>query len=152
MIPTALLIPGVSFTGQAYVVAEPRRPTVIVDPGARDGKWFTVAEDFEWASDTLRLFVPRGYRFDGASVPRILEPLLHRLQLGLLAPVFHDPLYQGGGKMVVGWQEPHVRLDRDEVDWLFYVHMVEDGVDPAIVPRAYEMVRRFGASSWKGDT
>jgi hypothetical protein len=145
---------GLSLTAAAYyadpaAVDDPRRPTVVVDPGARGGRHYVLAADFEWRGDTLRLWAPRGYRYDGASVPRALRVLVDRCELGLLAPLFHDALYQGGGRMAVGWQRPDVQLTRAEVDWLFFAHMQEDGVRPALAGLAYRTVRRFGAPHWR---
>jgi hypothetical protein len=139
---------------EAYIpepetLGDPRRLSVAIDPGARDGCVFVVLESFTWSGDGLTLHLPAGYRFDGASVPRIARPLIDRLQLGAMAPAFHDSLYHGGGVMVAGWQMPRTRMTRAQADALFLRHMQEDGVPRVRAQWAYRAVRWFGGSSWR---
>jgi hypothetical protein len=145
---------GVPVSPEAYIpepetLGDPRRLSVAIDPGAADGRLFVVLEPFTWSGDGLTLHLPAGFRFDGASIPRVARPLIDRLQLGALAPAFHDALYGGGGVMAAGWQMPPARLTRAQADALFRRHMDEDGVPAARAWWAWRAVRWFGGSSWR---
>jgi hypothetical protein len=54
--------------------------------------------EFQVANDTYRLRIPEGYETDGASVPRILWPLLRPDGLIRAAAVAHDYGYGTYGK------------------------------------------------------
>jgi hypothetical protein len=138
-----------AFVAEPETISDPQRLTVAIDPGAKDGKCLVVLQDFKWRCDEIMLFLPAGFRFDGASIPRVARPLIDRLQLGALAPAFHDALYQGGGVMVAGWQMPPARMTRARADELFLRHMQEDGVGRIAAHWAYRAVRWFGGRSWR---
>jgi hypothetical protein len=145
---------GVPVTAAAFIpepetLGDPRRLSVAIDPGARDGKLFVVLEPFTWSGDGMMLHLPAGFRYDGASVPRVGRLLIDRLQLGAMAPAFHDALYQGGGVMAAGWKMPPARLSRAQADALFRRHMDEDGVPRVRAAWAFRAVRWFGGSSWR---
>ena len=65
---------------------------------------FILAEDYvyEWIKDDqkTRLKIPKGFRFDGASVPRFLWWWLPPIADYMPAVVVHDYLYQNGPKQL----------------------------------------------------
>lgn len=86
--------------------------------------------------------VPAGFRFDAASVPRIVWSLISPTDLGVVAPLVHDWLYRTGGQ--------DGEFSRREADRLFKAHMRSEGVADWKVRLAYTAVRAFGRRSWRG--
>ena len=105
-----------------------------------------------------RLIAPAGFRFDGASVPRLAHVFIGRLDLGLRAPLFHDLLYRYAGILPLGvhewwvdgeWVEVGSPWTRREADRLFGRHMREDRIPRWRRRAAYLAVRWFGGGSWR---
>lgn len=65
--------------------------------------------------------IPKGFVWDGASVPRWFWSIVPRWGRFSSAALIHDYLYATGGK------HKDLMMTRDEVDNLFYRHMIEDG-------------------------
>ena len=119
------------------------RPAVSYDPVART---WTLAEDFRRVIDGREWFIPAGFSFDLASIPRALWGLLASHELGVLAPLCHDWLYRNGGLTPSAWP---VRYTRARADDLFLRQMKESGVSLLRRRAAYLAVRAFGGRSWK---
>jgi len=96
----------------------------------------------EWAT------IPKGFRTDLASVPRWLTPFIQRDELGGVAPLAHDFLYQMGGVLeVLGG----VRLSRRQVDALFRLLMRLEQVPAWRRGVAWLAVRLAGWACWRRD-
>ena len=84
--------------------------------------------------------VPRGFEFDGASVPRLLQPLICS-PLGpesARASCKHDFIYR---TQPPGWT-------RKEADLMFLCDLLEDGLPPNRAFWAYRGVRLGGWRAW----
>ena len=106
-----------------------------------------------------RMAIPAGFEFAGASVPRVAHAFIGRLDLGLVAPLYHDWLYHYGGRPPQGshewligdrWRPVEEPWTRREADRLFGRHMREEGVPRWRRRAAYRAVRVFGGGSWGG--
>jgi len=62
--------------------------------GSKDDKCFVTTKDLRFnLSNGKTFWIPKGYRFDGASVPRFLWSLIPRIDDRLLAVLLHDYMY-----------------------------------------------------------
>lgn len=104
----------------------------------------------------FRLVVPAAFEHDFASVPRVLWTFISPLDLGL-ASIYHDRLYQEGGRVTtLEWDpESHAWTDRLEpwsradADALFARIMREQGVSKLKRRLAYLGVRIAGWAYWR---
>ena len=122
------------------------RPNVSYSPAART---WTLVEDFRATIDRREWFIPAGFCFDLASIPRALWSLLASHELGELAPLCHDYLYRNGGMAPTADHRGLLYYTRAEADDLFLRQMKEDGVSFHRRRAAYLAVRLFGRRSWK---
>lgn len=140
--------------------------TYIEQPDARPLKrgGYHLNEEYvyQWAYSgrVSRITVPRGFRWDGASVPRAVWTLSGLQQDGLIraAALIHDWIYHHDGKLPLGSQqefEPGVgwidiigTWTRQDADKLFARMMRDSGIEPRYVRRAYVAVRAFGWILW----
>lgn len=92
--------------------------------------------------------IREGYILDGASVPRLLWPLLPRDGTHRAAALKHDWGYDGRGQLENG-----LNLTKDEVDDIFYVDILH-GTNLGAV-KSYLIwlaVHKFGQHAWdEGD-
>lgn len=87
------------------------------------------------------LYVPKGFKSDGASVPRlfwrvVFPPLDNK---SLKAAIFHDYIYRTD---LGDWK-------RKEADRMFYYSLLWNGVPFTNATLAYLGVRLFGWASWR---
>ena len=112
---------------------------------------------YGWDKDGVshELVVPRGFRYDGASVPRALWSLIGLRPDGLVraAALLHDWIYRHGGRLPPG---SYRRDDGEGGDWtreatdrLFARVMRESGVSKLKRRLAYLGVRVGGRRSWR---
>ncbi len=114
----------------------------------REGAWRLDAP-FRWEEDGTRLTVPAGWRFDLASVPRVLWTLIAPFELSLAAPLVHDFLYRTAGVPPPGTVEPHRTFTRAEADRIFCAIMARQGVAGWRLAAAYVAVRAAGVLAWR---
>ena len=75
-------------------------PTKGVNAFKRAWRWFTtirkweVVEDYYFWFNGCHLFIPRGFIFDGASIPRVFWSILSPTGLLLIPGLFHDYGYR----------------------------------------------------------
>jgi hypothetical protein len=116
---------------------------------------------YEWAHDGIRrrIVVPKGFQYDGASVPRLVWTLSGILPDGLIraAALFHDWLYQHKGQLPErsyqefyrgNWRDVGMVVSRGEADRLFARIMREAGVSTVKRRLAYLGVRACGWWAW----
>lgn len=78
--------------------------------------WFTarrqwiIVKDYVWMGKTMGFYIPEGFVYDGASIPRLLWWLLSPMGLLLIPALFHDYAYANGYYFRV------TRLDRETDD------------------------------------
>jgi hypothetical protein len=90
--------------------------------------------------------VKEGFEFDAASVPRLAWAFISPIDLGVLAVLSHDDLYERGGAIPQKWN-----YTRYQADVLFYDLMRLEGVGIKRRRLAYRAVRRFGGLwAWQG--
>ncbi len=122
------------------------------------------AYDYRWEHHGVRysLVVPRGFRYDGASVPRIVWTLTGILPDGLIraGALIHDWLYANGGSLPFlsfsmhvpkpgGWEDmPSAKWSRKAADRMFGRLLREAGVSRRRRRAAYLAVRAFGWWPW----
>lgn len=102
-----------------------------------------VQEDYEFEDFGINLIIPKGFRCDLASIPRLLWRLIAPFELSLTAPLIHDYLYRNGGRHLCG------EIDRLAADGIFREIMIAEGVSWWRYAAAYRAVRMFGGSAWK---
>ena len=127
-----------------------KQPNII--PVKESGELYELAETFK--IDIRRfggkknLTIPKGFRYDGASVPRWLWSItgLSRDGIHRVAALVHDFLYENRGFQE---NEKHEYwLSRKEVDDVFREMLIELGVADHRVFIAYWGARAFGRLYW----
>lgn len=131
----------------------------------RDGI-YELAEtwSYEWFNDHeflwMRLTVPKGYQYDGASVPRKAWTLSGITPDGIIraAATAHDFIYDHRGVMPEGslqflsdareWVDVRRPVTRLQADKLFHQMLRHAGMTAYRRWLAYKAVRLFGASFW----
>lgn len=94
------------------------------------------------------LFARRGYEFDLASVPRVVWPIIAPFELSILAPLFHDLIYEFKGRPPADQVVPYRTFERVEADDLFLRLMALEGVSWWRRNAAYAAVRAAGGLYW----
>lgn len=105
------------------------------------GYVFQATRPYRIIEDGQEVQIPAGFRFDAASVPRLVWPIISPTELGVVAPLVHDWLYRTGGQQG--------RFSRRAADRIFKRHMRAEGVADWKVQAAYAAVRLFGWRSWR---
>ena len=118
-------------------------PPVKVTYHTDTGDWELV-EDYRVASSGYRFNIAAGFRFDLASVPRLIWWAISPFELSLSAPLVHDFIYADDGEVPVGSVVPPRRFSRLECDRIFRAMMLAEGVPRWRRALAYWSVRWFG--------
>ena len=95
-------------------------------------RWWRLEEDFQTPWQT----VPKGFEFDGASVPQALWSFLAPAGEAMEAACVHDYFYITTLKT------------KEFADDVFYKMLLRYGVDPDKAYLAYRAVRRFGKGNY----
>ena len=101
-----------------------------------DDKYWEVMEDYYYKTSRGIIRVPKGFRTDYASVPRIFRNIINSYGKHGRAAVVHDWLYSSQCK---------IDVTREEADKIFLEIMKECGVGSIKRNLMYRMVRIFGA-------
>jgi hypothetical protein len=106
-----------------------------------DDKRYKLVREYNY----LGISVPKGFVYDGASVPRWLWSITDIRPDGLIrAPaLIHDWLYRRGGNV------NGRRFSRKEADLLFCRMMKESGIGIMKCKMVYWAVRVFAGSYWQ---
>ncbi len=114
-----------------------------------DDEWqiCTSVEYIDWPM-RCKLIVPTDYKFDLASIPRLVWWLIAPFELSILAPLLHDYLYEHKGRLPDGSIDPVREYTRRDADFLFLQAMRHEGVGRWRRTLAYLAVRRFGWIYW----
>ena len=105
-----------------------------------DDKYWEVMEDYYYKTSRVVIRVPKGFRTDYASVPRIFRNIINSYGKHGRAAVVHDWLYSNQCK---------IDITREEADKIFLEIMKECGVGSIKRNLMYRMVRIFGASHFR---
>lgn len=112
-----------------------------IRPVKENGDLYELQEDYTYHGIT----VPKGFRYDGASVPRLaLTPFgFQRDGIHRAAALVHDWMYAKRGRI-----EEHNRYSREDADRIFREMLIGSGVKNWHVAIAYAFVRAFGWIVW----
>ena len=105
-----------------------------------DDKYWEVLEDYTYRTSKGLVTVPKGFKTDYASVPRIFRNIINSSGKHGRAAVVHDWLYSSKCTLDV---------TREEADKIFLEIMKECGVSYIKRQFMYRMVRMFGASHFR---
>ncbi len=126
-------------------------------------KIYRLDEDYSycWIKNSIenRISIPAGFRYDGASVPRLLWTITSIRRDGLIraAALVHDWIYIHAGRLPEGshqykvggnWVDVYGRWKRKQADLLFARLMREADYSKTKRRLAYLAVRVFGRFSW----
>jgi hypothetical protein len=141
------LPPGAAAAPAVRVAASALPPVSITYEVARR-TWVLLA-DYSYQYEGHTLTARQGYAYDLSSVPRPLWWLIAPNELSLVAPLFHDLLYEYRGVLPnVSDVNPYRTYTRREVDDLFLHLMEREGVAGWRRYAAYSAVRAAGALYW----
>lgn len=84
--------------------------------------------------------VPKGFAWDGASVPNLIQSIIPRWGMYSSAVLVHDYLYDKSCKIIIS---------RKDTDNLFYSQLIEDNVNKLQSFAMYLGVRLFGKSKFR---
>jgi hypothetical protein len=104
--------------------------------------------DYSYTYDGVTLTAKAGYSYDLASVPRPLWWLIAPNELSLVAPLFHDLLYEYRGVLPAESATPYRTYTRREADDLFLHLMEVEGIEWWRRNAAYSAVRAAGWTYW----
>lgn len=122
-------------------------PVVWITRLPGESMWATQA-DYYVETPWGEVFIPIGFRFDLASVPRWAWWLIAPFELSLVAPLVHDYLYHQAGYMDDGISWPAV-WDREDADDLFLWLMERERVPAWRAKLAHRAVRGGGGIPWR---
>lgn len=117
--------------------------------------WGKLGEDCDLITMTEIVFkrgrfgipVPKGYEFDGASIPRLIRwaPGYERVGRHLWAALLHDWILDDGKKP---FHERQVDLPRVIADAIFITLLLDTGVSPHQSRWMHRAVRLYSAYAW----
>ncbi len=111
-------------------------------------RWYYNMPDDDRLPEALqgkRVYVEKGFEFDGASIPKLFRFFLEPTGLLLLGGLLHDCIYQRTHLMVDTEEISLTRAEADVVFWRVNLHV--NGVVSAAYA-SYYMVRLFGWAAW----
>ena len=107
-----------------------------------DDKYWEVMEDYYYKTSRGIIRVPKGFRTDYASVPKIFRNIINTYGKHGRAAVVHDWLYSS---------QCEINVTRAEADKIFLEIMVEWNVKKYKRILMYVLVRIFGGSHFRKD-
>ena len=105
-----------------------------------DDKYWLVNEEYRYQTSKGLVVVPKGFRTDYASVPRVFRNIINSYGKHGRAAVVHDWLYSS---------RCEVNISRAEADKIFLEIMVEWNVKKYKRILMYILVRIFGGSHFR---
>lgn len=144
-LPTAPAGGAMGFTAAGMAPAAAPPVPITYDVARRT--WLLLA-DYSYSYGENVLTAKAGYAYDLSSVPRPLWWLIAPNELSVLAPLFHDLLYEYHGRLPADQVAPYRTYTRRETDDLFYHLMEVEGVAAWRRRAAYTAVRAAGELFW----
>ena len=105
-----------------------------------DNDYWEVLEDYTYETSIGTIVVPKGFKTDYASVPKIFRNIINTYGNHGRAAVVHDWLYS---------KNCEINITRAEADKIFLEIMKEWGVGYIKRQFMYRMVRMFGSSHFR---
>ena len=134
----------VGFRVAAAIASLPPVP-ITYDVGRRT--WLLLS-DYSYVYEGHTLTAKAGYAFDLSSIPRPVWWLIAPNELSIVAPLFHDLIYEYQGALPAECVSPYRTYTRRETDDLFYYLMEDEGVAWWRRNAAYSAVRAAGGIYW----
>jgi len=104
----------------------------------RGGRLDVITEDYYYIHEGIQLFIPKGFKWDGASIPKILWPILGGpFGRYSFAAMVHDFLYASR------------EVPREVADQIFYDLMLAHGVSKFKSKIMYKAVSMFGRKAYE---
>ena len=116
-----------------------------------DEQCWRLEQTYKHPDGASLITVAQGFKFDLASVPRVVWGLISPFDLSIVAPLVHDFLYHHKGNPPAGAVDPPRTYTRKGSDVLFKRIMKQEGVWWWRWRLAYAAVRLFGEDAWVTD-
>ena len=110
---------------------------------------WTIAKDFHFTLGGVQYVIPKGFQFDGASIPKFLHTWLSPTGVLLMGGLVHDYAYKYAGLKIKGKKELH-ELDQKESDIIFRDINIENNGFKFLNYLAYWGLRIGGFVAWNG--
>ncbi|MDY3556030.1 DUF1353 domain-containing protein [Gemmata sp. JC717] len=144
----ALVAPAGAPQFSAFAVQNSKLPPVPITYDVGNRTWLLLS-DYSCPYREYTLTAKAGYAFDLSSIPRPIWWLLAPNELSIVAPLFHDLLYEYRGRLPdETYVTPYRTFSRSETDTLFLDLMEQEGVDWFRRNAAYSAVRAAGGLWW----
>jgi len=133
---------------EQQVIEVPGLPPVHVTYLVRKKIWILTEDYLLSVAHGGRIFefnIRAGFKFDLASIPRVLWAIISSFELSLPAPLIHDQAYRFRGRPV--FHTPKVTMSRKDADQIFLKLMQRAQVSGWKARAAYHAVRLF-APRW----
>jgi len=145
------------FTYSCQPQLEPVEDTLAKDASwrSRIGHWMKASkrlwvfvQDWYYDLDGESYVIPKGFTFDGASVPKPLQAICNPMGILLYAAIIHDFGYRYSALLKAN-KEPSKTLTRSEVDLMFYKVNLELNQLRLLSYVTYLAVRCCGYFIWR---
>ena len=125
------------------------RPDVLYD--TQSESWIMQDDYFD---RTAKVIIPKGFKCDLASVPRILWPIIAPFELSEAAPLVHDYLYRNAGLEIQTYFDTAESggaryFPKKTADNLFRSIMLREKVPAWKANVAFYAVKWFAKSVWR---
>jgi hypothetical protein len=127
----------------------------VVCKEAIDKRNFELVKDqyttFQIGEEVIKLKHPKGFIWDGATIPRVFWSILGYHPGGIMIPpsLWHDLIYKAKGQMTNELTGEPIFISRKNCDLLFKEHCIHVGVKRLQANRMYWGVRLGGAYFWR---
>ena len=109
-----------------------------------------IAEDFHYKLNDKDYVIPKGFQFDGASVPKFLASWLSPVGILLMGGLVHDYVYKYTVLLKKGKKSTSKRMNQKQADQLFRDINIEQNGIHVLNWAAYLALRAGGFVAWNG--
>jgi len=109
-----------------------------------------IARDFEYELNGVSYVIPKGFQFDGASVPKFLATFLSPVGVLLIGGLIHDYAYKYACLKPTNKKEPILLLNQKKADQIFRDINIEINGFYFLNYLAYWALRLGGFVAWNG--
>ncbi len=109
-----------------------------------------IARDFEYELNGVSYVIPKGFQFDGASVPKFLATFLSPVGVLLIGGLIHDYAYKYACLKPTNKKEPLLLLNQKKADQIFRDINIEINGFYFLNYLAYWALRLGGFVAWNG--
>jgi len=111
---------------------------------------WTIAKDFHYKLKGVEYVIPKGFTFDGASVPKFLASFLSPVGVLLIGGLIHDYAYKYAVLKPKNSKDPLLLLNQHEADKIFRDINIEVNGFHFLNYLAYWALRLGGFVAWNG--